>query len=50
MASNESPYMISYLSVIQLKSVSLLVFEILAENQMFDLERSKVISINESLL
>ena len=31
MAANESPYMISYMSVIQMKSLSLIVFEIFAK-------------------
>ena len=31
MAANESPYMISYLSVIQMKSLSVMVFEIVTK-------------------
>ena len=46
MASNESPYMVSYLSVIQPKSLSLMVFEIFAKNILRDLERSKVRFVN----
>ena len=41
--------MVSYMSIIQPKSVSLIVFEILAKNVMFDLERSKVKLVNVSL-
>ena len=31
MAPNESPYMISYMSIIEMKSLSLAVFEIIAK-------------------
>ena len=51
MATNESPYMISYTSPIQMKSLSLIVFELFEKNAhlTFDLgSRSKVMAPNES--
>ena len=48
-ALNESPYMISYMSVIQTKSLSLIVFEIIIENLWHDLSRSVVIFVNQAL-
>ena len=42
MAQSESPYMISYLSVINSEALSFTVFEIMAKNVIFDRERSKV--------
>ena len=51
MASNESPYMVSYMSIIEMKSLSLVVFEIFAKI-VFCLDlgpRSKVMAPNESL-
>ena len=50
MAPNESPYMISYMSTIQMESLSLIVFEIFEKNthMTFDLgSRSKVMAPNE---
>ena len=41
MAQNENPYIISCLSVIKLKSLPVIVFEILALMVMFDLKRCK---------
>ena len=41
MALNESSYMISFMSIIEVKPVSVIFFEIFAKN----LERSKVIFI-----
>ena len=37
---NESPYMISYMSTIQLESLTLMIFEIIEEKCLFDLSRS----------
>ena len=51
MAPNESAYMISYMSIIQMESPSLMDFEIFAKIAFltFDLDpRSKVITPNES--
>ena len=48
-AKNESPHMISYLCVIQTKSVSVIVFEIIAIKALFDLSRSKVKSQKRSI-
>ena len=51
MAPNESPYMISYMSTIQMESLSLIVFEIVEKNahMTFDLgSRSMFIAPNES--
>ena len=38
--------MISYMSIIEVKPVSLIVFEIFAKNLLCDLERSKAIFVN----
>ena len=51
MAANESPYLISRVSTIQMESLSLVVFEIFEEkvHLNFDLgSRSKVMTPNES--
>ena len=48
--SNESPYMISYMSTIQMESLSLIVFEIFEKttHMTFDLgSRSKVLAPND---
>ena len=37
MAANESPFMISYMSTIQMESLSLMDFNIVAKNSFFDL-------------
>ena len=51
MAPNESPYMISYMSIIQMKSLSLIVFVILVKIAFMTSDigpRSKVMAPNES--
>ena len=51
MAPNESPYMVSYMSIIEMKSLSVVVFEIFAKIAFWPLDlgpRSKVMAPNES--
>ena len=45
----KSQYMISYMSIMQTKSLSLLVFEIFEKNMWYDLSRSEVLFVNQSL-
>ena len=51
MALNESFYMISYniMSLIEVKTVSLIFFEIFAKNLLFDLKRSKAIIVKNGV-
>ena len=46
MALSESSYMISYMSIIEVKLASLIFFEIFAKNLLCDLERSKAKFVN----
>ena len=51
MAPNKSPYMVSYMSMIEMKSLSLAVFEIFVKIAFWPLDigpRSKVMAPNES--
>jgi len=51
MAPNESPYMVSYMFIIEMKSLSLAVFEIFVKITFLPLDlgpRSKVKALNES--